>query len=363
MFALHTTLSLSLAAGGLALHESSTGVAMQQPDAETPANARLWRTVDESILDEDATLNLCMRKRLAPQFFLLGVPKAGAARFFEGFTSSPGVVNYRPGDEEPEWHTKEPWVFADGFDVNAMDQWLGHYPECDQSKRLVAIDCTPGYFGNRKAPYAIANVYGGTHQVKSRLLFMVLLRDPVARIHSHYYHYISNGVMKDALPACPAKTFPPTFYITVKSMIDKGYVCNCPCDNLVTDSKYVESFRRYLTNFAASQFHVIPFGSVVDKKIIEYAWDMLGVPHGLHRGSFAEGFTFVQNDIGPHPNIVTELDEPTLLELEAYMDRVAGPQELAALFAGSDINMFNFTASSDDGASIERWLRSSWGRA
>lgn len=352
MSLLLTTISLAQVAGGLALQHASATV-----KADFASLQQLLRQ-ENSTETPDKRWNLCLRSRLAPQFFLIGVPSGGQVRFFDHFSSSPGVVSYLPGDGEPEWHAQEPWIFADGFDASYTDEWLSHYPACDQSKRMVGIDCTPGYFADPKAPNAIASTYGQSSlRAKNSLQFMVLLREPVARLHSHYYHYIEDGVLKDALPDCPSSIFPHNFYVTVRNMLDKGTVCNCPCDNMLTDSTYVESFKRYFANFMRSQFHVVPYDKL-NKKVVNYAWDMLGVPHGKEAD-----FAFVQPDINPHPDIVTELDEDTLLQLEAYMDRVAGAKELAGLFAGSGINLFEFEADIHDGGSIERWLKVSWGHS
>merc|ERR1719265_41074 len=72
--------------------------------------------------------NLCMKGHLAPKFFLLGTPKSGTTFFFEDFARSEQIVNYQPDDSEPEWHAKEPWVFAGGFDTAQTMDWLSHYP-------------------------------------------------------------------------------------------------------------------------------------------------------------------------------------------------------------------------------------------
>lgn len=317
-------------------------------------------TFDSTGRGEVREPNTCIREHLAPEFFLLGVPKSGTTRFFNDFTASPAIVNYVPGETEPEWHSAEPWVFAGGFDVSYTDTWLAHYPACDQDRRLVAIDCTPGYFGDRNAPYGLANLYS-VHEVKANLVFMVLLRNPVSRMHSHYYHYVENGVLKDAIPDCPLSKFPDSFYTTARNLLERDTVCDCPCDNIVHDSRYAEAFKRYFANFKPAQFHVVPFQQVVDKAVVEYTWDILGVPHGQHQASYLTSASRIEGDMPRHPDILSELDELTLQELEAYMEQVAGASALASLFAGTEINLYNHTGSYDDGASIERWLTGSWG--
>merc|ERR1719223_2667601 len=139
--------------------------------------------------------------RLAPSFFLLGTPKSGTTFFYEDFARSEQIVEYLPGVGSPEWHSKEPWVFTQGFPVTAgaKQDWLSHYPECPQGKHLVAVDCTPGYFGSQEAPFGIHRAYGGD---KHRLVFMVFLREPMSRSHSHYYQYEENGVFQGYFKEC-----------------------------------------------------------------------------------------------------------------------------------------------------------------
>merc|ERR1719223_408361 len=217
--------------------------------------------------------------RLAPSFFLLGTPKSGTTFFYEDFARSEQIVEYLPGVGSPEWHSKEPWVFTQGFPVTAgaKQDWLSHYPECPQDKHLVAVDCTPGYFGSQQAPFGIHRAYGGD---KHRLVFMVLLREPMSRSHSHYYQYQENGVFQGYFKECLPHQFPKSFRLAVEKRIDTGSMCNCACDSIFEDSMYADSFRRYFKNFESSWFHVVPFQKAVLSEVVSYAWKILHVPKG-----------------------------------------------------------------------------------
>jgi len=300
--------------------------------------------------------NLCMMDRLAPKFFLLGTPKSGTTFFFEDFARSKRIVSYQPADGEPSWHSKEPWVFANGFDLSRKQSWLSHYPKCTHEKHLVAVDCTPGYFGSSPAPFAIHRVYG---QAKDSLVFMVFLREPAERTHSHYYQYRENGVFDGAFKECPVSVFPKTFKQAVEIRLTKKAMCNCACDDIFDDSFYKDAFKRYFKNFASSQFHVVPFKQAVSREVVDYAWEILKVPKGTgERSSLAEG-----NNLENHheyPRLHQEMPIPLKTRYMSFMYEATGPGKVAAVLAGSGAHLYGLGQAGQDKPAIASWLAKNW---
>jgi len=302
--------------------------------------------------------NLCMMGRLAPKFYLLGTPKTGTTFFYEDFVRSEQIVEYLPDQGEPDWHSKEPWVFYNGFTASedVKKVWLSHYPQCTQDKHLVAVDCTPGYFGSQRAPFGIQKAYSDS---RHQLVFMVFLRDPASRTHSHYYQYQENGVLDGAfLPGCSPQQFPPTFADAVQTRMTLGSVCNCSCDTIFEDSMYADSFRRYFKNFDSSSFHVVPFKMAVLGEVVEYAWRILNVGKGKGEKRNLVGG---DNDKNHHeyPAIDTEMDAELLSRFEVFMDGATGPKLVSNLLAGSGAHLYghdgDWTAPS-----IADWLVDNW---
>jgi len=302
--------------------------------------------------------NLCMLGRLAPKFFLLGVPKSGTTFFFEDFARSDNIVSYKPDKNEPTWHAKEPWTFGDGgFDASTANRkrWLSHYPNCRQDKHLVAVDCTPGYFGSQEAPFSIHKAY---KDAKHSLVFMVFLREPVARSHSHYYQYEENGVFQGYFDECRPQQFPKTFALAVEKRITTGSMCNCACDSIFEDSMYADSFRRYFKNFDPSSFHVVPFKQAVLGEAVKYAWDILNVGHGKGEKSNLVGGDNEKNH-HDYPSLHKEMDANLLKRFEDFMYKAAGPKAVATVLAGTGAHLYKFQGGKE-APSIAAWLAKNW---
>jgi len=306
----------------------------------------------------------CVMGRLAPRYFLLGAPKSGTTYFFEDFARSGSVVNYVPGDGEPAWHAKEPWVFADAFNSTSSgssgkQRWLQHYPRCSEARFKVAVDCTPGYFGAPAAPANIRTAYYG--DLKYKLVFMVFLRNPIARSHSHYYQYLDNGVLNGNFQNCQANQFPATFQDAVtRGMKNEGSVCGCACDNIFHDSFYVASFKRYFQNFKKSQFHIVPFELAVGEPIVQYTWAVLGLPAGIGARSNLVGVGNAKNHHF-YASLDQELSADSVAQFRNFMSQRAGAGAIADLLVGSDVNLFHFGGDKSNGGSIASWLSSYWG--
>jgi len=297
-----------------------------------------------------------MEGRLAPKFFLLGTPKTGTTSFYEDFVRSAQIVSYKPAKGEAAWHSKEPWEFSEGFDPSVKKSWLSHYPKCTQSKHLVAIDCTPGYFGAEPAPFAIHRAYG---MAKHNLVFMVFLREPIDRAHSHYYQYQENGVFQGYFDGCSPHQFPKSFKQAVENRLTKKRMCFCSCDNIFEDSMYKDAFKRYFNNFAGSMFHVVPFKQATSGEVVQYAWKILNVAkgHGA-KGNLVGGNN--QKNHHDYPSMHKEMPAPLLKRFMNFMYEAAGPGKVAGVLAGSGAHLYGHGQASKDSHSIAVWLAKNW---
>lgn len=308
-------------------------------------------------VDEEAfvtTPDFCGLGHKAPQFFLLGGPKCGTTYFFDAFARSPGVALYKPRPGEPEYHSKEPWVFRANWDVTRKGAWLDHYPKCEKAKDKVAVDATPGYFGDLSAPHNIKAAY--VPDLQPNIVFMVFLRDPVMRTHSHYYQYYDSGVLNGVMKGCTPKQYPATFQKAANLLVQNdGVVCNCDCDGMFNASMYSGGFGRWFNLFEARQFHVVPFGLAIGKPIVEYTWRVLGMPPA-NEGVFADPAK--QN--GHTPNTLEQdLTPEALVSYKEFMDRRAGAKVVANVLAGSGANLFHFYKTGTV-ENVQSWLKSHW---
>merc|ERR1719356_1656274 len=88
-------------------------------------------------------------------------------------------------DDDQFWE-KEPHFFDCPYRYSLGRTWrLQHFPECNQIIREVFIDGSPDYMPTPLAPSRIVDFYGDS---SSRIKFVVLLRDPLRRMHSAFYN-------------------------------------------------------------------------------------------------------------------------------------------------------------------------------
>lgn len=311
-------------------------------------------TMHRGMGDPDSEGNLCMMGHLAPEFFLLGAPKSGTTFFFEKFSLSSGIVNYIPGEDEPTWHAKETWFFGHQYDAAKKKSWLTHYPNCTHVERKVAVDCTPGYFSSPFAPFGIQKAYANIHH--HNLVFMVFLRNPTDRAHSHYYQFKENGVLEGKFQLCRPHQFPTSFQAAVQKRIGPHKsLCDCGCDNIFEDSMYKFAFDRYFENFPPHTFHVVPFKQAITDELVRYTWQVLGVPEGSGPKKNIVGAGNEKNH-HEYPSLAEDMPGSQLEEFTSWMDEMTGAQKLEKRLSGSGAHLCGF----QEGGSIAEWLESNW---
>eukprot|EP00931_Biecheleriopsis_adriatica_P057560 TRINITY_DN34161_c0_g1_i1.p1 TRINITY_DN34161_c0_g1~~TRINITY_DN34161_c0_g1_i1.p1 ORF type:complete len:290 (-),score=32.38 TRINITY_DN34161_c0_g1_i1:96-893(-) len=206
---------------GVLWRASTTGVIQAQAAfVSNSTGAHPWGRAGQP----EGELNLCIGGRFVPEFFLIGVPKAATSNFAANFATSRDVhlPNFSSADQvfgeegvsiwdddnaTPAWD-KEPGFFLFGARARHMPSC---FPPCQRVHREVATDMTPGYFAWPAAAGAIYNFYK-PWSLHLKLRFMVILREPLRRMHSHYYH-------KKQVRQC--NTLPPTFQWAVHAILTR----------------------------------------------------------------------------------------------------------------------------------------------
>ncbi|MDX6749359.1 sulfotransferase [Geminicoccaceae bacterium 1502E] len=109
-----------------------------------------------------------------PHFLVLGAQKAGTTSLFKYLSRHPGLA--RP-------FRKEVHFFDQAYD-RGLGWYRAHFP-AERDPRL-RYEATPYYLYHPLVPHRARR-----HLPDARLI--VLLRDPVARAYSHYWHEVENG--------------------------------------------------------------------------------------------------------------------------------------------------------------------------
>lgn len=289
--------------------------------------------------------NLCIRGKIAPELFVIGVQKSATTTLDLEIRQSPSVVR-----SEKELH------FFDNEDVytskGGKEAFLQNFPDCQQDLRVAAMDATPLYlYKTDFAPGAIKEMYG----VKaSQLKFVVILREPVERMQSAYYHGRRDG-------------WAPWYsQITFQQLSDyvlsdtyKGKVWATPFEK----SKYAPQIKAWFQHFDPSQFIIVPMLYITEPKAVnvtqmlhEQLWNDLGLrwPHTQKVHKILSHKT----NAGDHPSLRDDLPLETFNQLQKVLESDASPKQLAELFYNSGARLFG--CETCDQEQVEAWLDNSW---
>jgi len=179
-----------------------------------------------------------------PDFFLVGAMKSGTTSMHEILAEHPAV--FMPAGEIGFFDHDDFFEHVDNF-ISPQGRWqernfvpteeelrwyTGLFAQARHGQ-LVGVDSTT-YLSARHAPARIA-------AARPDARIIVMLRDPVARAYSQYWHMLQVGSMLYS------------FEESLRLMPER----------LLSRSFYVESLRRYLQDFPRSQLHVIVFESFI----------------------------------------------------------------------------------------------------
>jgi len=290
-----------------------------------------------------------MEGHLVPELFVIGAPKASTTTFARSFRDSAGVYLARlPFKKKAGGLSKEVYFFDELAEDRALSlqkkgAWLEFYPRCLE-ERAVSTDMTPSYLRNTWSAGKIAEYYG---DLKSKPVFVVLLREPVGRAQSHFNQMeeLGTGLLPKGL----------TFSGFVTRYLQNGYDTE---KKLMWCGQYAKQLRVWFQRFHSSQFWICPmkyhvdphrFGIVPD--LTSTLWDYLGLPRGqplpgLHLNSHK------------HRSLEMDLDKDLLARVRSNLSSVL--PDLAALLAASRARLFGYTGAAGDELAVRRWIAGGW---
>jgi hypothetical protein len=319
--------------------------------------------------------SFCMNGHVAPSLFVLGAPKSG--------TTSLSSMLQHPQFQFPEegWSSyrkpiKELHYFDAHFSKNRM-HWLSHYPDCPREADLpiVATDMTPNYFCDVDVPQRISDTYGAS---KGHINFVILLRRPIDRMHSAFYHGGEYGFPSEAAKQLKVNwglsdAGYGSFSDYANALIDwNKNVSNWKAGRFLDETKYggcdtfraslyLEQLQRYFEHFQAKQFTIIPSSFIFkpkasDASIPDHLLSVVGLPpQSLNSGDVPT------LNVGHHQPIEKDLDAKTLWQLNKVFDELGGSSQIAAFLAKHPgANLMGYNGGSCDKSAIARWLEARW---
>lgn len=350
---------------------------------------------------KSGSLSLCLENKLAPEFFLLGAQKAGTTSFATEFSRGLNVVHPTALREEKRllgWGVfeKELTYFNHaGRYAKGREWWLSHYPTCPadgktgspnkassnnyggSTKKAVATDYTPGYLSAREAPIRIAETYG--EERKGRLTFLILLREPLSRMRSSYYHGVASGFVSRAFGSfqnyahLAVATYVSgqhrSFHDTECQSYPETSTTFESCSGLpLTLSLYAPQLENWLRVFPAKQFVVAPMHAYFERFLLDGEEDLAQAMAVRTGAVFAPGAIRAEKPrentaAYPYPPLEQDLDPTSLATLRGMLDQATGPAKLAAFLAPAaqqGLTLFNYRGDLADQAAIAAWIQKKW---
>lgn len=182
--------------------------------------------------------------RAKPNTFIIGAQKGGTSSLHTYLAKHPNVVSA---------HEKELHFFSGGLKPNIDNYKKGklwyrsNYPLVTSNNKSVVLDSTPFYSFH---PLAAARI----KRFDSNAKFIFLLRDPVERAISHYYHTVRHGFEKKSiLDALTSEESRLQAALLEENFKELSYRVH----SYKTRGLYLDQIKRYLKFFPKEQLLIL----------------------------------------------------------------------------------------------------------
>ena len=200
------------------------------------------------LLEAGRQLELRLRlrqERALPDVVIIGAQKCGTSSLHDYLTQHPGVIAPL---------RKEVHYFDDNF--GRGERWYrAHFGRVGES--AINIDSSPYYLFHPLAPQR-------THAVLPRARLIVMLRDPVRRAYSHYWHERDKRretlSFEDALQAEPRRTERAGELLASGALDSSSDHRNF---SYLARGRYAGQLDRWLAFYPRQQLHIVRFETFV----------------------------------------------------------------------------------------------------
>jgi hypothetical protein len=172
-------------------------------------------------------------KRLSPSFIICGAMKSGTTFLFEAITQSRDIIS--PVKKEVHY-------FDSNYD-QPTEWYMGHFP-CARWSGFHTGEATPAYMFMPAVPERI-------HEELPSVELVFILRNPVFRAISHYYHEVRLGREEKGLMNALRSE---------EERLERGNGFNSfeyQHYSYKKRGKYSEQLKRFLETFERSQIHIL----------------------------------------------------------------------------------------------------------
>lgn len=247
-----------------------------------------------------ANLNWQVKKEQPPDFIIVGASKCGTSSLFQYLNEHPQIL--LP-------HKKELNFFTPQNIERGLEWYYAHFPAITDYEGLITGEASPAYFNNPAAREHIS-------QLPKKLKIIILLRNPIERVISWYYHNIKCGQEHRSLIEV-ITTEIKQVKATSPEKID--YSCD-----YVADSIYLNKIKKWLHIIPEDQILIIPTEALASKPEItmKQIFDFLQLPDYTAIEYFRHNQGFYNTE--SHHQIINTLSDfftPYNQQLETLLGR------------------------------------------
>lgn len=190
---------------------------------------------------------MCMDGHVAPSVFLMGYQKSGSTSLWNDLKDNYHLAVAKPLEGEDGFREKEVSYFSnDQRYAKGKNFYLKHFPTCQQHKQGLVMDASPNtVFGGEKTALRVKEFYG---EKAKDLKFIIIARDPTARMESAYWHF--NAGVDNNFDQYVQKT------IKQAKLWESGNA-SAPEPNFYYPNMYVRHLKPWMELFNADQFAFI----------------------------------------------------------------------------------------------------------
>lgn len=226
---------------------------------------------------EDA---ICIDGKAVPQLYLLGCQKCGTSVVAKELTAS-GVqiagnadwkelhavdktfCSWKPevNRTHDDWSGSAKITECDGQNQALVKSWANEFDNDCSFQGQVLTDMTPVYIRLPGLPSALSHIYGGEAH---RVVFAIILREPVGRLHAGHYQTKKHLISDELLAASPNGQSFSEYVNYLKKNVPLyegkgwwGMEQDYGMDQFYR-SMYSLALRSWLDSFPAQQFVVVP---------------------------------------------------------------------------------------------------------
>ena len=202
---------------------------------------------------ELAKANWKSKKELAPDFIIIGSAKCGTTSLYSYIVNHPQVFHS---------HKKELNFFDKNFD-KGVDWYLAHFPAITDEPNFLTGEASPGYLNSFRVAQRM-------HKLFPQIKLIIMLRNPVDRAISQYYHKVRLGEENRSLEEVINYEI-EGFQAKPKTKGKSRYMLG---------QFYVELVKKWMDIFPRKQFLIIKTEQLESNTatVMKQVFDFLGLP-------------------------------------------------------------------------------------